>query len=231
MNGWKGVQTTRSPFQPTAIQWRNGSTMKIDNLTVRWDTAPKSETMRERTIQWERFRWRRLGRPGIGFGVVWVGLILIPIAIGIVISGLDAATPLLLCATAGAIYIGVPLHELAHAIPYWRYRERVAIHLYYKKPIFISGYTSMTGSVPYQALQKSLWAPIWIALSIVGCAVMGYLAGQPTGAAFLLYLGVLDLAACGYDLHWSWQIRRYGDRAKYFDRGAGLDIVWEEEGG
>jgi hypothetical protein len=176
------------------------------------------------------FRRLRIGKPGSLFGWIWMILITAPIAVYLFTPESFQGEFIILwvAAVAIAVYIGVIVHEMMHALPYRGFREHTKVFLY-PKAFFISGYLSVPGAIPYDKLQQSLWMPMWLGAALIVFTGVSYPMGIGWITEFLLMVSILTIEAGGFDMYWSWRTRKFGHTAKYYDRGCNLDIVWREE--
>lgn len=205
--------------------------MELLGIEIHWVRKLGAEiTKGDRLKERGPFRRLRIGEPRTLYSVVLIALLIAPMVVDISVAGYstNAFELLWLSAAATAIYIGVIVHEIMHALPYWGFREKAKIFIY-PKVIFIGGYLSVQGAIPYQKLQESLWMPMWMGAALGILTAVSYLMGNPWTTQFLLMVSLLSLSAGGSDVYWSWRIHKFGSAAKYYDRGRNLDIVWKEQ--
>jgi hypothetical protein len=141
-------------------------------------------------------------------------------------------TLLLIYGVIGIVYInlGVWLHEQLHYLGFWGlYKKHHVTITYFRKYIFIlGGHYSVLGPLPYKIMKRALLGPI---VFIISCLILGYI-----GSLFLpvwwllifLTLAIIGLADMTTDIYWFTIIMNIGEKAKYWDKGRELHVVWKK---
>jgi hypothetical protein len=205
--------------------------VKIFGITTRWVTPTKQEIQKGELLKKRGdFRRLRIGEPGILYMIIWNVICVGPLILDMFLVSMfsDKNFDLIwLAVPLAQLYVGSLFHELMHGIPYWDERERITISLFWKW-LFIGGHLSARGAIQYEKYQKSLWLPIAPGIAMGIFALASLPIANPWVTQFFFFASLIIIAAGGVDIYWSCRIRKLGNKAKYYDHGRSLDIVWKE---
>jgi len=132
----------------------------------------------------------------------------------------------------GVIYmnLGVWLHEQLHYFSFWGLHKKHQVKItYFRKYILVlGGHYSVLGPMTNKVMKRVLLCPLVL---VIFCILIGYI-----GSFFLpiwwlpllLTLAVIGLVDMTTDIYWYMKIQNISDKAKYWDKGRELHIVWKE---
>lgn len=206
--------------------------MNIFGINFQWIEGERIITTKGKILKKRGpFKRLRIGEATQFYYFLWNVLLAGPLVVNILLLSLFSEKDfdlIWLGVPVAQFYLGPIYHELMHAIPLWRIRERITI-LLFRKAVVIGGQLSVKGEIEYAAFQRSLWAPMLPGFVLVLFFFLSIGWGNPWLTQFFLFSGLIVVGGGGVDAYWSWVIHKYGPQAKYFDHGRYLDIVWKEQ--
>ncbi len=137
---------------------------------------------------------------------------------------------LYLVAALAYINAGVWLHEQLHCLGLPSDVRAGRTHITYERKhlLILGGYYSVKGPLTFQSASHALLGPLWFSLGLLVIGCVGSLILPGWWLPLLLSLVIVSLFDMIHDLYMYSQIRRIGDKGKYWDRGKVLEVVWKD---
>lgn len=125
--------------------------------------------------------------------------------------------------------LGVWIHEQLHglAVRGTVHARQAQITYERKHVLLLSGYYRVRGGLTYAIASRGLLGPLWLSLGLLLAGCLGSLFLPGWWLPLMLSLLVVSLLDMIHDFYMYLQIRLIGSKAKYWDRGKVLEVVWK----
>jgi hypothetical protein len=146
------------------------------------------------------------------------------------ITGWRVANFLIVYLVAVILYanLGVWIHEQLHCLAFrgTLLEKQTRITFTRKYILALSGHYQVSGAIDYRTLKRALLAPLGLVSGLVMVGFIGSLFLPAWWLPLLLSMALAGILDMTHDLYWISQIRRVGDKGRYWDNGHELLVVW-----